>query len=115
MAVQTIAGLIAFLFVPWYGIEDGFFSTEWIWFYPADPESGPAPWQILQHGKVWLLPYLLFLVLPLVRRGSSRLLLIAGIGGLAWGLLQGFSIGALGWSLHIGEILRDIDEPADLL
>src|SRR5688572_33410250 len=101
-AILIAAGMIAFLLLPWYGIEEGFFSTEWIWFYPLDPESAPAPIQIFAHGRIWLLPYLLFLALPIF---SRRLLLIAGIAGLAYGALQGFSIGALGWSFEFLEAL----------
>jgi iron(III) transport system permease protein len=104
LAIQTIAGLFGFLSVPWYGIEDGFFSREWIAFYPMDPESAPAPLQILLFGRLWLVPYLIFLLVPAARR-TSRALLIAGIGGLAWSALQGLSIGALGWSFETLELL----------
>lgn len=100
-----IVGLLAYLFLPWYGLEDGFFSSEWFFYYPTDPDGAPAPWQILLHGKTWLLPHLLPLMLPVlvIRRLRSdpifsKVLILSGLLGIGYGLLQGFSIGALGWS-----------------
>ncbi len=110
VAIQMVVGLAAFLAIPWYGIESGFFSTEWIPYYPADAEAGPALWQVFLFGKIWLLPYLPLLLVPaltLRRRSPStwRILVAAGAGGLAYGLVQGFSIGALGWSFDTLEAL----------
>lgn len=112
VALQITVGVVAFTLLPWYGLEDGFFSSEWIFYYPLDADGAPAPWQILLHGKVWLLPHLLPLLLPLLvlrRRRTdprfSKVLIFAGVLGLGYGALQGFSIGALGWASPLLEQL----------
>ena len=101
-------GLIGFLILPWYVIEDGFWGLEWIVDgYPLDPDFGPAWVQILEGGKVWLAPLPLFLVLPLATWGRAKIdpfysiiLLISGGGGLGYLLLQGFTIGIAGWEFQ---------------
>lgn len=103
------AGLAAagYLALPWYVIEDGFFSPSWLPYYPLDPELAPAPLQAAAYGKVWLLLLVPFLLLPwlAVRRPRSdpwhgRLLILAGAGGLAVSLVQGALIGPLGITLE---------------
>jgi iron(III) transport system permease protein len=88
-------GVVAYVLLPWYGIEDGFFSAEWPFFYPFDPELAPAPIQILSYDRWWLAPFLLPLVLPLV---SARALVLSGVLGLGYGAVQGLAIGPLGWA-----------------
>ncbi len=95
-------GAAAFLLVPWYANEDGFFSFEWRYGFPLAAEGAPAVLQALLHGKVWLLPLAAPLVAALLaalrRRGDalrSRVLVGAGLAGLVYGLGQGFAIGPL--------------------
>ncbi len=97
--------VIAALALPWYVIEDGFWAGEWLVDgYPFDSSYAPLAFLIAQGHKLWLAPLLLFMALPLLalRRHRSEpifatLLLVAGIGGLGWLLVQGFSIGIRGW------------------
>src|SRR5262245_32962021 len=92
------AGLIAYAFLPWYGIEDGLFSLGWLRGYPASRAAGPALVQALLHGRLSLLPGALFLAAPLIVRTASaearsRVLLVAGAGGAVWVTVQGFAVG----------------------
>ncbi len=95
------------LVVPWYTLEDGFFSFEWLDGYPLDTDFAPALFLIAQGEKLWLLPLFAFALLPLATWGRlktdpvfGRILIMAGVGGLAWLMLQGFSIGIRGWQFQ---------------
>ncbi len=98
-------GLIGFAIIPWYTTDDSFWSFVWLTDgYPFDADYAPALLQIFVHGKIWLAPLILFFlaVVPVLRRDASgqqqaRYLAIAGIGGLAYLFLQGFTIGIGGW------------------
>lgn len=97
-------GWIGFALLPWYGLDDGILDPAWLsdgWGW--DAASAPALFQGLWHGKPWLLPLALFLALPVLAlrlgetgRATSTVLLVAGVGGLAWWLGQGFAIGLRG-------------------
>ncbi len=101
-----IAGWAGFGLLPWYGIEDGFWSFEWLVDgYPFDEDYAPAAFLIAQGEKLWLAPLLLPLALPLLalRHSKSdaayaRLLVFAGALGFAWMIVQGFSIGIRGYN-----------------
>ncbi|MGF1627922.1 MAG: ABC transporter permease [Kiloniellaceae bacterium] len=118
MVIRTVAlwlavGWIGFAILPWYGIEYGFWNFEWLFEgYPADGDSAPGLLQIFLGGKPWLAPLALALMAPVAvvgRRKSdplfSRVLLLAGGGGLAYLLLQAFSIGLGGWEFGFIEAL----------
>lgn len=90
----AFVGLAAYLLLPWYVIEEGLFDPEWLPFYPLDPEAGPALVQAFTFGRLWLMGYLPALLAPLVV--GRRALLPAGVGGLAFAIVQGFVIGPLG-------------------
>ncbi len=106
-------GAVGYAILPWYAIEDGFWSFLWLvdgW--PQDRDYAPAIVQITAHGRVWLAPLLLFLAAPLAvirrERGDRVLaatLIAAGAGGLGWLLLQGFAIGIRGWEFATFEAL----------
>jgi len=100
------AGLLAYLVLPWYAIQD----TAWYSVLPqifssADSANGLV--QALAHGRVWLLIGLVGLGIAAIALrvpaglAQSRWLLAGGmIGGL--GLLTfGFLIGAKGWSYEL--------------
>ena len=97
-------GWLGFLVLPWYGLEEPLLRFEWLadgW--AADRDYAPGLFQGLWHGRPWLLPLAVFLALPVLalRTGAAgpraaRVLLAAGIGGLAWFLLQGFAVGLRG-------------------
>ncbi|MBL8955619.1 MAG: iron ABC transporter permease [Myxococcaceae bacterium] len=103
--VWLSVGAAGLALVPWYAVEDGFFSLEWRFGFPLAAEGAPALVQALLHGKAWLGP----LVLPLVAAACvasrprtdtlrSRVLVAAGVTGLVYGAAQGFVIGPLGES-----------------
>ncbi len=100
-----LLGWVGYLLVPWYLLEDGFWSFYWlIDGYPLDPDYGPAILQGWVAERNWLYPLLIFLVLPLAAlpleksdSRYSRILILAGGGGLSYLLLQGFAIGVGGW------------------
>jgi len=113
VTVWLVVGWAGFLILPWYAIEDGFWGLSWIIDgYPLDPDYGPAWVQVLWGNKPWLGPVGLFLLLPLFAPGKAKgttsyfyILLIAGLGGLGYMLLQGFSIGISGWeSVFLGKL-----------
>lgn len=99
------AGLAGFFLLPWYAIEDGFFSFDWLYGYPFEPPGAPAIAQVLLHQRAWLWPVLPALIVPLFvarrPRGDlfrARVLVVAAGAGLLWMAVQGFAIGPLGFS-----------------
>jgi iron(III) transport system permease protein len=103
--VLVALGVLGFFLLPWYAIEDGFFSTEWILYYPRDPELAPAVLQGLVFDRAWLLPIALFVLAPLLTARAQKsdaraawVLILAGSTGLFYSLAQGFLIGPLGWT-----------------
>lgn len=103
-----IAGWVGFGLLPWYGIEDGFWSFEWLVDgYPFDEDYAPAAFLIAQGEKLWLSPLLLPLALsslafryPKSDPAYARLLVLAGSLGFAWMLVQGFSVGIRGFNFE---------------
>ncbi|WP_114285838.1 ABC transporter permease [Candidatus Halocynthiibacter alkanivorans] len=101
-----LAGWVGFLLLPWYGIEDGFFSFGWLLDgYPTDTDYAPAAFLVAQGEKTWLAPLLLPLLAPLLvlrRRKTdpayAKILIAAGAVGFAWLIAQGFGIGIRGWN-----------------
>ncbi len=98
-------GCAAFCVLPWYGIDEGFFGFDWLFDgYPLDPDYAPALFLVAQGEKPWLAPLAVFLLLPLAtwnRPRSSKafgtILIVAGAGGFAYLLAQGFAVGIRGW------------------
>lgn len=95
-----------FVLLPWYAVEDGFFSFVWLldgW--AADRDYAPALFQVLWHGRWWLAP-LPFLLLPALfalsgsapRRERAHWPVLAGTATLLWLALQGFAIDHRGWA-----------------
>ncbi len=113
VGLWLVVGWFGYAVLPWYGIEYGFWATDWIFEgYPFDSESAPAVVQALQGGKLWLAPLVVALLAPLavLRRPKSdplygKVLLLAGGGGLAYLLLQAFAIGLRGWGFSSLELL----------
>ena len=100
-------GLFGSLLLPWYGIEDGFFSFEWMTRdYLFDKDYAPLFCLLLMGEKLWLAP----LILPLIISGSAlvahdgsklktNLFLFGGGIGLFWLIAQGLAIGIRGWQI----------------
>ncbi len=113
VALWLAVGWLGFAILPWYAIEDGFWVFEWLLDgYPLDSDYAPGVLQAVVDDKIWLAPISLFLLLPLGLFGRARndpffanLLLISGIGGLAYVGLQGFTIGIDGWEFSTLEQL----------
>ena len=74
------------MLVPWYAIEDGFFTFEWLLDgYPFDSDYAPAIFLLLQGEKLWLAPLLAPLALPVLalrrqktERAFGIILIVAG-------------------------------------
>ncbi|HFA59652.1 MAG TPA: iron ABC transporter permease, partial [Rhodospirillales bacterium] len=106
VAALLLLALAAFVLLPWYAQEDGFFSFVWLtdgWI--DDSDYAPGLFQALRHGRWWLWP-LPFLLLPALaalsrrrpRKEAGRWLMAAGALTLAWLLFQGFAINHRGWA-----------------
>lgn len=101
----AIIGIIGLLVLPWYVQEDGFWSFEWLFDgYPYDTDYAPAIFQVMQAEKLWLTPLFIFALLPFTVIGRhksdpvfAKTLLISGIGGLLFLVLQSVLIGISGW------------------
>lgn len=103
-ALWLAAGWGGFALLPWYGVEDGFWSFTWLSEYPPGADNAPGLLQVLLAGRWWLAPLALPLAAPaavLWRRRTdpifSAVLLAAGSLGAFYLLAQGFSIGIRGW------------------
>ena len=92
--------LLALVVLPWYGVED--FST----LLKGRPDVMPALWQMgpgswHMGGRRWLLPLLAAPALGLLAvetgRLRPRLLIAAGVLGVAWIALEGLGITHRGW------------------
>ena len=100
-------GIFGSFFLPWYGIEDGFFSLEWMTNdYLFDTDYAPLFWLLFMGEKLWLAPLILtFMVtgLALFAQDGSKLrthlFLFGGGMGLFWLMAQGLAIGIRGWQI----------------
>ncbi|SHF26579.1 Binding-protein-dependent transport system inner membrane component [Ruegeria intermedia] len=100
------AGWVGYCLLPWYMVEDGFWSLHWLVDgYPFDDDYAPAAFLVAQGKKLWLAPMLLALALPLLALGRpksdplhARILILSGASGFAWLIAQGFGIGIRGFN-----------------
>ncbi len=98
-------GWAGFFILPWYAVEDGLFSFEWLFNgYPFDTDFAPAAFIVGQGEKLWLAPMLLPLLTVLAVLGRTKsdplyakILIASSVFGLFWLGFQGFSIGLRGW------------------
>ena len=105
----ALVSLLGFCVLPWYLLDDGFWSFEWLFDgYPFDTDYAPALFLIWQAEKLWLAPILPILLLPLLllalkpsAKITSNILCLAGGLGLAYLLSQGFLIGIRGWNSEL--------------
>ena len=118
-AIWTAVGLVGFVLLPWYGLDDNFFSLSWLFEgYPFNEEVAPALFLILQGQKPWLAPLGILLLSPFLlwRRQKSDPMfgfLLIAIGALGFGyfLLQGFGIGLRGWNWQwLTALFGDLDD-----
>lgn len=117
-ALWLAVGWGGFTLLPWYGVEDGFWSFTWLSGYPAGADAAPALMQVLLMDRWWLAPLVAALAGPLVvlwrQRTDPRfstVLLATGSFGIVWLLIQGFSIGISGWEYPFLEgLLGPLDD-----
>ncbi|EPX77776.1 ABC transporter permease [Litoreibacter arenae] len=103
-----IAGWVGFLLLPWYGVEDGILSFEWLFDgYPFDDDYAPAAFLIGQGEKLWLAPLVLPLALSVLALGRpksdplfAKILILSGALGFGWLVAQGFGIGIRGFNFE---------------
>ena len=102
--ICTAAGLLAYLLLPWYAIQD----TSWYQALPGIFTAGDAGNGLVQaflQGRPWLLVGLAGLALCCVAalhkpgRAQGAWLLAGGALGALGLALAGFTIGARGWSI----------------
>ena len=68
-----VVGLVGFCLLPWYAVDDGFWSFGWLldgW--PLDEDAAPALFLVVQGEKPWLAPLGLVLLLPLLTAGRDK-------------------------------------------
>ena len=101
--IWLVLGLLAYLLLPWYAIQD----TAWYSVLPqilGGPETANGLLQALLHGRLWLGLGLLGLAIATLGLGvapgkaQGAWLLAGGVTGFMGLLASGFLIGAKGWS-----------------
>lgn len=106
LILWIIVGWVGYCLLPWYGIEDGFFSFGWVFDgYPLDSDYAPAAFLLVQGEKLWLSPVIILLAFPITLIGLRKsdplfargLILVGGIG-FFWLFAQGFAIGIRGYN-----------------
>src|SRR5687767_11709982 len=98
------AGIAAYLFFPWYALQDanGLLAVGRTW---SAPGSANGLLQAASHGKPWLLCGLVGLLVCGIAAGmvpgrrQGAVLIAGGLGGALALLASGFAIGAKGWSI----------------
>jgi iron(III) transport system permease protein len=104
-------GIAAFLILPWYRIEGGFLSFEWLGGFLTEASAAPSILQITVFSRPWLAVAALallsataarFIQAPM-RRG--QILILCGGVGLVFLALQGLAIGYTGWTWTVSEKL----------
>ena len=104
-ASTALCVVLALAVLPWYAIQDGFWSIGWLRGYPLADDAAPALFLWLRGRNLWLLPLALLGPAALLAslRGvaqdvRARLLTALGVAGLAYLLAQGFLFGLRGWN-----------------
>src|SRR5207248_6429279 len=110
IAIWLAVGWTGFAVLPWSAIGGrGFFAFQWLADYPLGLASAPALLQLFWHGRLWLLPLLAVLLLPLLlafgaasdpaaRARAARVLVATGVAGLAWIATIALSLDINGWT-----------------
>ena len=112
-----IIGLLAYVALPWYAIQD----TAWYSVLPqimGAPETANGVVQAMVHGRKWLLLGLIGLVIAAAGlsmppgKAQSNWFLGGGLVGFAGLLVSAFLIGAKGWSFdffnsQFGELAKN--------
>ena len=111
LTIVLALAIAAFLLMPWYRIDSGFYSFRWLSGYPADASGAPGILQIFSHGRWWLAIIAVLLLAGMAARyiddphRRGRLLAWIGGAGVVFLALQGVAIGFSGWTWTISESL----------
>ncbi|MBA3447359.1 MAG: iron ABC transporter permease, partial [Pseudaminobacter sp.] len=119
VVLWTAVGLLGYVLLPWYGLDENFFVLGWLLDgYPFGEDVAPALFLVLQGQKPWLAPLGLLLLAPLLlyRRRKPEpffgyLLIAVGATGFSWFLLQGFAIGLRGFQWEwLAALFGELDD-----
>lgn len=103
--------LVAFLILPCYSIEQGFFRFSWLEGFFSQAENGPGILQIFAYGRPWLaVVAVLMLICGFARfamtpEKRTSVLIGASLLGAGFLALQGLAIGFTGWNRMVSETL----------
>jgi len=100
----SIAGLLAALLLPWYGLEEGLGSGAWLsGLWSSEDQAGGIA-QLLVQGRWWLAPVLVALfgcfivsALPMAPGRRGTFLAVTSVAGVLLFAAQAFAIGLRGW------------------
>ena len=105
-----LIGSLGFFILPWYVVDDGLLSLEWLLYYSFE-DYGPGFILSIFNNKFWILPIIIPLLFPLIlllikttNRSYSNIFLISGLSGLIYFFFQGFSVGLRGWNYEFLEL-----------
>jgi iron(III) transport system permease protein len=104
--VWLAVGLLAYVALPWYAVQDSSWTSVWGHIY-AGPEAANGLVQALVYGRKWLLLGLAGLVVCAAGLGfapgpvQGRWLLAGGLLGALGLVASGFAIGARGWAFEV--------------
>lgn len=91
-------GLAGIFLLPWYAVEDGFWTFSWISTF-TNSDSAPAVLQAWLHQRWWLIPSIILLIISipiisLIKHPGFLTLSLAAVGllGLIFTIGQGFAI-----------------------
>ena len=101
-----LLGIFGYFFFPWYSVYDGFFNFAWLLEYNYEEHGSGFYLSFIEN--YWLLPFFIFLFLPLIVINRkiydtfyANIFLVSGIIGFLYFFLQGFSIGIRGWNYEV--------------
>ncbi len=104
-------GIIAFILLPWYRVEDGFFELSWLSGFLSSPADGPAILQIISYSRWWLIIAAALMLLCICARlflepiKRPKVLIYSSAIGLFFMVFQGLAIGFSGWNWNFLETL----------
>ncbi len=101
----SVAGLLAATALPWYALQEGLGSGDWIAGLWSSEDYGSGLAQVVEQGRWWLAPVLAALaaclaicLVPASRQRRGTALVIASAVGVGFFVVQGLAVGLRGWS-----------------
>ena len=106
-----LIGSLGFFILPWYVVDDGLLSLEWLLYYSFEDYGSGFLVSIL-YNRFWILPIVVPLLAPLTllffktsNRIYSNVFLISGLLGIIYFFFQGYAVGIRGWNYEYLELL----------